>query len=67
MNFDAFPSVQNESKTNIQKKLKESLDLSAEIEKWESKGGVIKIMKSIGSMPKYLTFHQGNASTHKHI
>lgn len=64
MNFDAFPSVQNDNKINLKKKLKESRDLNIAIEKWKSKGGIIKMIKSIGSIPKHLTFHQGNASTH---
>ena len=65
MNFDAYPSLQNDNKINLNKKLKESRDLNIAIEKWKSKGGVIQRIKSIGSIPKYLTFHQGNASTHK--
>ena len=64
MNFDAFPSLQNDNKINLNKKLKESRDLNIAIEKWKSKGGVIQVMKAIGSIPKYLTFKQGNDATH---
>lgn len=63
MNLHEFPSIQDKpSKTNLQKKIKQSNDIQEEIEKFESNGGVVKVIASFGSAPKHCSCKQVNDS-----
>ena len=63
MNLHEFPSIQDKpSKSNIQKKIKQSNDIQDAIEKFKSSGGVVKVIASFGSVPKHCSYKQVNDS-----
>ena len=65
MNLHEFPSVQNENKTNLNKKIAQSELLQKQIEKFKSNGGVIKVFAAFGSVPKHCSYKEVNDSYHK--
>ena len=63
MNLSEFPSIQDKpSKSNLQKKIKQSNDIQDAIDKFKSKGGVVKVIASFGSVPKHCSYKQVNDS-----
>ena len=65
MNLHEFPSVQNENKTNLNKKIKQSELLQKQIEKFKSNGGVVKVIAAFGLAPKHCSYKEVNDSYHK--
>ena len=63
MNLSEFPSIQDKpSKSNLQKKIKQSNDIQDAIEDFESKGGVVRVCASFGSVPKHCSYKKVNDS-----